>query len=180
MSWWKCQHPGWRQTQHAIRDRSWPRSEHVLLTSKAHDDEPDAARDSDLGDVLGRRSDAHDSFDGCWRAHLGDELLDLLLGSFDLGPVVRVQLLLKAFKPLERSDHMNEQQRNIERLSESRGGAHVRQAPVFEVDRCQDAAYVDPRRVRVRRRLFGRRCDQHWYSCLAHTRSVVDPSSILR
>jgi hypothetical protein len=65
----------------------------VLLASKAHDDEPNAARESDLGDVLGRRSDDHDSFDRCWRSHLGDELLDLLLGSLDLGPVVRVQLL---------------------------------------------------------------------------------------
>ena len=112
----------------------------MFLTSKAHDDEPDAARDRDLGDVLGRGSDDHGGFDACWCAHFGDELLDLLLGSLNLDPVVRVQLWLKAFKPPERSDHMNEQQRNAKRLSESRGDAHVRQAPVFEVDRCQDAA----------------------------------------
>ena len=114
------------------------------LISKAHYDEPDVSHDGGLRDLFDSRSDRDDCFDICWRANFGSELLDLLLGSLNLDPVVRVQLRLKAFKPPERSDHMNEQQRNAKRLSESRGDAHVRQAPVFEVDRCQDAAYVDP------------------------------------
>lgn len=37
LSWRKCQHHHGRQSQDSIRHRSWPRSEHVLLSSKAHD-----------------------------------------------------------------------------------------------------------------------------------------------
>ena len=110
LSWRKCQHPCRRHTQDAIRDRSWPRPEYVLLTSKAHDDESDASRESDLGDVLGRRSDRDGRFDACWRAHLGHELLDLLLAQSVHGSACPA--VVEGVQALDRSDHVNEQQRN--------------------------------------------------------------------
>ena len=98
----------------------------MLLTSKAHDDEADTSRDSDLSDLLGGRSDGDHSLSAHWRTDLGGKLLDLLVGPFNLGTVVRLQLWSKALDPLERRDHVNEQQRNTKRFSERRCGAHLR------------------------------------------------------
>jgi hypothetical protein len=65
MSWRKRQHPRRRQTQNAIGDGPWPRSEHVLLTSEAHDNEPSPSLDSDLRNLLGRGSHRNESLDIC-------------------------------------------------------------------------------------------------------------------
>jgi hypothetical protein len=51
----------------------------VLLTSKAHDDEADTSRNSDLSDLLGRRPDGDQSLNARWRTGLGGKLLDLLV-----------------------------------------------------------------------------------------------------
>ena len=64
----------------------------MLLASKAHDDESDTSRDRDLSDFLGWRSDGDRSLDAHWRTDLGDELLDLFVGPFNLDTVVRLQL----------------------------------------------------------------------------------------
>ena len=88
----KGQHSRRRRTEDPIRDRSRPRSEHMLLTSKAHDDEADTSRDRYLSDLLGRRSDGDHSLNAHWRTDLGGKLLDLFVGPFNLGTVVRLQL----------------------------------------------------------------------------------------
>ena len=98
----------------------------MLLTSKAHDDEADASRDSDLSDLLGGRSDSDHSLSSHRRTDLGGKLLDLLVGPFNLGTVVRLQLWSKALDPLERRDHVNEQQRHTKLFSERRCGARLR------------------------------------------------------
>lgn len=163
----KGQHSRRRQTQDPVRDRSRPRPEHVLLTSKAHDDEADTSRDSDLSDLLSRRSDGDHRLNARWRTGLGGELLDLLIGPFNLDTVVRLEMWAKALDPFERRDYVNEQQRDTKRVSERRSGAHLRDAPFFEVDRYQNAANVDPRWIHVRWRLLRRRREQHGYSCLS-------------
>ena len=133
----------------------------MLLTSKAHDDEADTSRDRDLSDLLGGRSDGDHSFSVHRRTDLGGKLLDLLVGPFNLSTVVRLELSSKTLDSPERRDHVNEQQRHAKLFSERRCGARLRDRPVFEVDRYQDTANVDPRWIHVGWRLFWRRGKQH-------------------
>lgn len=106
----------------------------MLLTSKPHDNEPDTSHDSDPRNLLGRRSDRNHSFNVGWPTQLGKELLDLLPCSLNLDAVVRVELWPKAFKPFDRSHHMNEHQRNAEGSRDIGSGPHVPHELACEVD----------------------------------------------